>query len=87
MAFSPFNLPDMKIPYIDLKTQHRLLKREIASAVNRVIACQPARVAEFREGVERAIEFAKAAGCPRLNALAYWMFLFGGLKIAQLRDY
>ena len=37
---------------------------------DRGIACQPARVAEFREGVERAIEYAKAAGCPRLNALA-----------------
>lgn len=37
---------------------------------DRGIGCQPARVAEFREGVERAIEYAKAAGCPRLNALA-----------------
>ena len=37
---------------------------------DRGIACQPARTAEFREGVERAIEYAKAAGCPRLNALA-----------------
>jgi hydroxypyruvate isomerase len=37
---------------------------------DRGIACQPARVAEFREGVERAIEYARAAGCPRLNALA-----------------
>ncbi|MGH8687362.1 MAG: 2-oxo-tetronate isomerase [Burkholderiales bacterium] len=36
----------------------------------RGIACQPSRVAEFREGVERAIEYARAAGCPRLNALA-----------------
>jgi hydroxypyruvate isomerase len=37
---------------------------------DRGIACLPARVAEFREGVERAIEYAVAAGCPRLNALA-----------------
>jgi hydroxypyruvate isomerase len=37
---------------------------------DRGIACQPARTAEFRAGVERAIEYAKAAGCPRLNALA-----------------
>jgi len=37
---------------------------------DRGIACQPARVAEFREGVDRAIEYARAAGCPRLNALA-----------------
>jgi hydroxypyruvate isomerase len=37
---------------------------------DRGIACLPGRVAEFREGVERAIEYALAAGCPRLNALA-----------------
>ena len=41
-----------------------------AAKGDRGIACQPARVAEFREGVERAIEYAKAAGCPRLNCLA-----------------
>ena len=41
-----------------------------ASKGDRGIACQPGRVSEFREGVERAIEYAKAAGCPRLNALA-----------------
>ena len=36
----------------------------------RGIACLPGREAEFRDGVERAIEYAKAAGCPRLNCLA-----------------
>jgi len=41
-----------------------------AAKGDRGIACQPARAGEFREGVERAIEYAKAAGCPRLNALA-----------------
>lgn len=41
-----------------------------AAKGDRGIACLPGRVAEFREGVERAIEYAKAAGCPRLNALA-----------------
>jgi hydroxypyruvate isomerase len=41
-----------------------------AAKGDRGIACQPSRAAEFREGVERAIEYAKAAGCPRLNALA-----------------
>ena len=41
-----------------------------AAKGDRGIACQPARVNEFREGVERAIEYAQAAGCPRLNALA-----------------
>jgi hydroxypyruvate isomerase len=41
-----------------------------AAKGDRGIACQPARVAEFREGVARGIEYARAAGCPRLNALA-----------------
>jgi hydroxypyruvate isomerase len=41
-----------------------------AAKGDRGIACQPARVAEFRDGVERAIEYAKAVDCPRLNALA-----------------
>lgn len=41
-----------------------------AAKGDRGIACQPARASEFREGVERAIEYAKAAGCPRLNVLA-----------------
>lgn len=37
---------------------------------DRGIACLPGRVAEFRQGVGRAIEYALAAGCPRLNCLA-----------------
>jgi hydroxypyruvate isomerase len=37
---------------------------------DRGIACLPDRTAEFREGVERGIEYAKTAGCPRLNCLA-----------------
>lgn len=37
---------------------------------DRGIACLPGRESEFREGVERAIDYAKAAGCPRLNCLA-----------------
>jgi hydroxypyruvate isomerase len=41
-----------------------------AAKGDRGISCQPQRVNEFREGVERAIEYAAAAGCPRLNALA-----------------
>jgi len=41
-----------------------------AAKGDRGIACQPERVSEFREGVERAIEYATAAGCLRLNALA-----------------
>jgi len=41
-----------------------------AAQGDRGIACLPERVSEFREGVGRAIEYAKAAGCPRLNCLA-----------------
>lgn len=36
----------------------------------RGIACLPGREREFREGVERAIDYARAARCPRLNGLA-----------------
>jgi hydroxypyruvate isomerase len=36
----------------------------------RGIACLPGREREFREGVERAIEYATAVGCPRLNCIA-----------------
>jgi hydroxypyruvate isomerase len=36
----------------------------------RGIACLPGREREFREGIERGIAYAKAAGCPRMNCLA-----------------
>ena len=36
----------------------------------RGIACLPGREREFREGVERGIDYAKAVSCPRLNCLA-----------------
>jgi hydroxypyruvate isomerase len=39
-------------------------------AGERGIACHPDRVAEFREGVARAIDYATALGCPRVNCLA-----------------
>jgi hydroxypyruvate isomerase len=39
-------------------------------AGERGIACQPDRVAEFRAGVERAIAYATALGCPQVNCLA-----------------
>ena len=41
-----------------------------AAKGDRGIAWMTDRVSEFREGVARAIEYATAAGCPRLNALA-----------------
>jgi hydroxypyruvate isomerase len=39
-------------------------------AGERGIACHPDRVAEFRDGVPRAIAYAKALGAPQLNCLA-----------------
>jgi hydroxypyruvate isomerase len=36
----------------------------------RGIACLPDRVGEFQEGVGKAIDYAKALGCPQLNCLA-----------------
>jgi hydroxypyruvate isomerase len=39
-------------------------------AGERGIACHPDRVAEFRSGVIRGIEYAKVLGCPQLNCLA-----------------
>jgi hydroxypyruvate isomerase len=40
------------------------------TAGERGIACLPDRVAEFEAGVDRAIAYATALGCPRLNCLA-----------------
>lgn len=39
-------------------------------AGERGIACLPDRVAEFREGVAKALDYAEALGCKKLNALA-----------------
>ncbi len=40
------------------------------AAGERGIACHAGRTAEFREGVNRAIDYASALGCPQLNCLA-----------------
>ena len=39
-------------------------------AGERGIGCHPNRVGEFQDGVGRAIEYAKALGCPQVNGLA-----------------
>jgi hydroxypyruvate isomerase len=39
-------------------------------AGERGIACHPARVGEFQDGVDKAITYAKALGAPQLNCLA-----------------
>jgi len=41
-----------------------------AAAGDRGIACLPERIGEFRESVARAIAYAAAVRCPRLNCLA-----------------
>lgn len=40
------------------------------AAGERGIACHPQRVAEFRDGVDRAIDYATALGCKQVNCLA-----------------
>ncbi len=40
------------------------------AAGERGIACHAGRTAEFREGVNRAIDYATALGCPQVNCLA-----------------
>src|ERR1700716_4176401 len=40
------------------------------AAGERGIACLPDRIPEFESGVDRAIEYATALGCPRVNCLA-----------------
>lgn len=40
------------------------------NAGERGIACHPDRVGEFADGVSRAIDYARALGCPQVNCLA-----------------
>jgi len=40
------------------------------AAGDRGVACDPVRVQEFRDGVEKAIDYAQALGCPKVNCLA-----------------
>jgi hydroxypyruvate isomerase len=49
----------------------------------RGIACHPGREAEFREGVERAVDYARTLGVPRLNCLSG--IAPAGVPEAQLR--
>jgi hydroxypyruvate isomerase len=48
---------------------HNLPADDWASG-DRGTACDPARVQEFRDGVEKAIDYAQALGCPKVNCLA-----------------
>jgi hydroxypyruvate isomerase len=63
------------------------------AAGDRGLACLPGREAEFLAGVDRAIEYAVALGCPRLHAMAGLMPAAsadgqdgGGSGRARLRD-
>lgn len=40
------------------------------AAGERGIACHPDRIVEFRQGIEKAIDYAKATGCGQVNCLA-----------------
>jgi hydroxypyruvate isomerase len=66
------------------------------SAGERGIACHPHRTAEFADGLDRAVEYAVALGCDRLNCLAGIVppgvdadeahaTLVGNLKVASRR--
>lgn len=48
---------------------HNLPAGDMAKG-ERGIACLPGRERDFRDAVERAIDYAKAVDCPRLNCLA-----------------
>lgn len=39
------------------------------AAGDRGVACDPSRVQEFRDGVEKAIDYARALSCPKVNCL------------------
>jgi hydroxypyruvate isomerase len=82
-AAAGFEAVEFLFPYdfekqdiVDRLTAHKLklvlhnLPAGDWAAGERGIACHPDRVAEFRAGVNRAIVYAKALGCPRLNCLA-----------------
>lgn len=53
-------------------------------AGERGIACHPERIAEFREGVARAIDYATALGCTQVNCLAG--IAPAGVSAAALRE-
>ena len=71
---------------------HNLPAGDMAKG-ERGIACLPGREAEFRDGVERAIEYAKAVDCPRVNCIAglapqearYFDTLVGNVRHAARR--
>ena len=82
-ARAGFSTVEMQFPYEApaLAIRERLLAHRLQmvlhnlpagdrAAGDRGIACDPARIAEFRAGVPRAIEYATTLGVPQLNCLA-----------------
>jgi hydroxypyruvate isomerase len=67
-----FDVAEIKTRLVDNKLTlvlHNLPAGDWAKG-ERGIACHPDRVAEFREGVSKAIAYATALGCPQLNCLS-----------------
>jgi len=82
-ARAGFSAVEIQFPYAwDKKQLAQAAKRAAVEIVlinitagdpqrgERGIACLPGRAAEFREGVARALEYAVALGCRRMNCLA-----------------
>jgi hydroxypyruvate isomerase len=67
-AFQPKDIR-ARLEQFDLQLVLHNLSAGDWEAGERGIACHPDRGAEFREGVERAIDYAKALGAPQLNCL------------------
>jgi hydroxypyruvate isomerase len=67
-AFQPKDIR-ARLEQFDLQLVLHNLPAGDWEAGERGIACHPDRGAEFREGVERAIDYAKALGAPQLNCL------------------
>lgn len=70
----PYEYPSEQIA--ELLHQHKLTQCLFNmppgnwAAGERGIACLPDRVGEFQDGVAKAIHYAKALGCPKVNCLA-----------------
>jgi hydroxypyruvate isomerase len=82
-ADSGFEAVEYLFPYAYPKEQlaERLARHGLAQVLHnlpagdwaggeRGIACLPDRIGEFQDGVGRAIEYARALGCPQVNCLA-----------------
>jgi hydroxypyruvate isomerase len=71
---SPYSLPPERIAELlaENKLQQALFNMPAGDweKGERGIACHPDRAHEFRDGVGKVIDYAKALGCPKVNCLA-----------------